>query len=156
MKNEFILVLGVMVFCLFSGCMVPKCTLTTARIKQPVLVGKVKTIGGKPIENSNLQKDTLFNAKIGNSMLYFYTKYWDDEIVTNQESFFLDMQLMPYTHDTSSMLIVDRVRFKIFDGNWLIIRYSVIIGWLEGAKYNYICESRVEKKLRKSFIWPQS
>jgi hypothetical protein len=133
------IIFGAMMFTLFvfTGCWAPKSILTTANITQPVLVGKVKTIGGKPIENYDLKKEIPFNEPIENSR-YFYTAiYYEGHGFTEQGSNLLDEKLLPLSDETSAMIIVDSIRFKVFSGYWFFAFRSANHGWLQGAKYYY-------------------
>jgi len=135
MKNRINFGIVVILLLLFSGCWAPKTILTTANITQPVLVGKVKTIGGKPIENSTLQVDTTFTATLQNSMYYYSAVYVYGHSIISQGSNLLDKQLLPLSDETSAMIVADQIRFKAVSGYWLFALYSANKGWIEGKKY---------------------
>jgi hypothetical protein len=140
MKKRFSFGTIVILLLIFSGCWAPKSIMTTANITQPVLVGKVKTIGGGPVENSELVGSNNFSALLQNST-YFYSAgyYYGSEVIT-QGSNLLDKQLLPLTastpDDTSSMIIANQIRFNVASGYWLFALYSGNKGWIDGAKYD--------------------
>ena len=117
-----------------SGCWAPKSIITASNITQPVLVGKVITIGGNPIEKTNLQSEAPFSAFISNAVGFaFNTTY-----TLHQGSNLIDKQLLPLTYGSSGMLIADQIRFKVTSGYWLAACISYNKGWLDGAKYNLL------------------
>lgn len=133
---------GVIVFLLFlfSGCWAPKTILTTSNITQPVLVGKVKTIGGEPIENSILTASDSISASLTNSIFYYSTLYFYGYSNVFQGSNLIDTQLLPFIektpNDPSAMLIANKIRFKAAGGYWLVALYSANKGWIDIKKYN--------------------
>jgi hypothetical protein len=124
----------------FSGCWAPKSIMTTANITQPVLVGNVKTIGGKKIDNPNLQEGTKFSAAIVNSMYYWSSGYYTGSRLVTEGSNVIDEQLLPLIDTTpigtTAILIVDQIRFNVKCGYWLFALYSGNKGWLDGIKYS--------------------
>jgi hypothetical protein len=121
---------------LLSGCWAPKCVMTTANITQPVLVGKVETIKGKPLANNSLDSISKFSATIKNSIFIYSTAYYYGHRIENQGSSLLDKQFLPLTDNNSEgKIVADQIRFNSGGGYWLFALYSVSQGWIEGKKY---------------------
>jgi PBP1b-binding outer membrane lipoprotein LpoB len=125
---------------LLSGCWATKSIITTANITQPVLVGNVKTIKGEKMDNNSVQIGTKFSAAIVNSIYFWSTGYSYGHNTITQGSNVFDEQLLPLIDsspaDTSSILIVDQVRFKVSSGYWLFALYSFNKGWIDGVKHS--------------------
>jgi hypothetical protein len=139
MKKIIKYVIYVFLLFLFTRCLISKSTLTAANITEPVLVGKVKTIGGEPIENSSLQQGVKFNASLTNSWYVITSGYSSVDRSTSQGSNQIDEQLLSIsdnkTKDSSAIIIADQIRFEATSGYWLFVLYTANKGWIEGAKY---------------------
>jgi len=138
MKNKIIFIVIAMSIN-FVSCWSPKSIVTTANITQPVLVGKVKTIGGGPVENSSLKNISSFSSAIQNSDYYWSTGYTYGSTTSREGSNKIDEQLLPIIDqqsDSPSVIIVDSLRFKAVSGYWLFVMSSATKGSIKGAKYS--------------------
>jgi len=138
MKKGISLVILLVILLLFSGCWPRKTIMTAANITQPVLVGNVKTIGGNPIDNSDLQAVKPFSAKLENSSYVYAAVYFYGYQTLTEGSNLIDKQLLPIADDPSTLIIVDQIRFNVVGGYWLFVLYYANKGWIEGTKYKYI------------------
>jgi hypothetical protein len=131
--------ISIVLILIISGCWAHKSIMTAENITQPVLVGKVKIIGGKPIENSTLRSESHFSVGIVNSDYYYSSGYVSGSKIITQGSNLVDTQLLPFTdetqNDSTAMIIADQIRFNVASGYWLFVLYSGNKGYIEGAKY---------------------
>ncbi len=124
---------------LISGCWAQKEIITCANITQPVLVGKVKTIGGEPVESSKMLLEDKFSVSLKSYFLVWSTMYYGGWIIKADGSNKIDQQLIPLSDninsESPSMLIANSIRFNVLGGYWIFAFYSSNTGWIEGAKY---------------------
>jgi hypothetical protein len=124
---------------LISGCWASKTVMTSANITQPLLVGKVITIGGGKIESNSSMEGTKFSAALVNSMSVWSTGYYYGSNTVREGSNFIDKQLLPLIDESAtsgnSLLIVDQLRYDVMCGYWLFYLYTGNKGWLDGFKY---------------------
>lgn len=126
-----------------GGCWPPPSTITTTNITQPVLVGKIKSIGGKLADKKQLYQSNKFSASITNSEETFALPaiiigFWGWRTRIEGSEIF-DKQLLPIVNappnDSTTMIMVDSIRFSVTSGYWLFLLLTGNYGWLDGAKY---------------------
>ncbi|MFC0876357.1 hypothetical protein ACE01N_07165 [Saccharicrinis sp. FJH2] len=118
-----------------EGCWAPKLVITSANVTQPVMVGNIRTIGGKQQIDTLQYSRSEFTANIQNFDYFWSAVYVYGYSTLNEGSNKIDAQLLPMidTGDSYVSLRINSVDFNVAGGYWLFVYSSYTKGKLKGT-----------------------
>ena len=131
-----------LIICLLivEGCWPPASIITSANATQPILVGNVKLIGGKPISKKDMLKSYPFSISVTNSFEVYTSGRMTSTKTLTEGSNLVDVRLEQATssllNDSNSAIMADSIKFDAWAGYWIFAAAWKNKGTLEGAKYS--------------------
>jgi hypothetical protein len=124
---------------ILEGCWPSPSVITTANATQPVLVGNVKIIGGKPVAKKDMLKSNPFAISVTNSFQVYSSGYSTSSKRISEGSNVVDVRMQQVsgslTNDLNSVIMADSIQFTAWSGYWIFAMAYKNEGTLIGAKY---------------------